>query len=290
MDTNTLNSGNKAERLDALRRLVGEGKRVESNGSVNNHIHTFYSFSPYSPSKAVWMAYLSGLNTAGIMDHDSVAGTEEFLAAGEIVGVATTNGVECRANFADTALAGRRINNPDQKTIAYLALHAIPHKNIGTVAEFFKPYQAARNARNRAMTEKINQITGGVNLALDFDRDILPLSKADEGGSVTERHLLYALALKIIEHTGQGGAALDLLGKLGVRVSGAAAEYLKDAENDFYAYDLLGVLKSAMVEQFYIGAADECPRAEEVVAFSKKIGAVAAYAYLGDVGDSVTGD
>ena len=48
---------------------------------VNNHIHTTYSFSPYSPTDAVYMAWKNGLKTAGIMDHDSVAGAREFLEA-----------------------------------------------------------------------------------------------------------------------------------------------------------------------------------------------------------------
>lgn len=38
---------------------------------VNNHIHTTYSFSPYNPTEAVYMAWKNGLKTAGIMDHDS---------------------------------------------------------------------------------------------------------------------------------------------------------------------------------------------------------------------------
>jgi hypothetical protein len=41
---------------------------------------------------------------------------------------------------------------------------------------------------------------------------------------------------------------------------------------------------------FYIDATEECPDVREVIALSKKIGAISAYAYLGDVGDSVTGD
>ena len=52
---------------------------------VNNHIHTTYSFSPYSPTKALYMAWQNGLKTAGIMDHDSVGGAKEFLKAAEII-------------------------------------------------------------------------------------------------------------------------------------------------------------------------------------------------------------
>ena len=54
---------------------------------INNHIHTTYSFSPYSPTAAVFAARAEGLCTAGIVDHDSIAGAHEFLEAAELVEV-----------------------------------------------------------------------------------------------------------------------------------------------------------------------------------------------------------
>ena len=68
------------QRLEHLKKLC-EGDFPETEGDVNNHIHTFYSFSPYSPSEAVYNAKKAGLKTAGIMDHDSVSGCREFIAA-----------------------------------------------------------------------------------------------------------------------------------------------------------------------------------------------------------------
>ena len=73
-----LNHENVDIRLESLEKLaiiIKEGKLPipEKGNDVNNHIHTTYSFSPYSPSKAIWMAYNSGLMTAGIMDHDSIS-------------------------------------------------------------------------------------------------------------------------------------------------------------------------------------------------------------------------
>ena len=87
-----LNDADKAVRLDALRSLkamidAGEIEAPVQGNDVNNHIHTTYSFSPYSPTKAVWMAYNAGLKTAGIMDHDSLSGAREFIEAAEIVGI-----------------------------------------------------------------------------------------------------------------------------------------------------------------------------------------------------------
>ena len=82
-----LNAATAEERLEALRQV----KKMHDEGMlpapaegkyVNNHIHTTYSFSPYSPTKAVYTAWMNGLVTAGIMDHDSVAGAEEFIEAG----------------------------------------------------------------------------------------------------------------------------------------------------------------------------------------------------------------
>ena len=81
-----LNAPAREDRLAALAEVYemsvrGEIPTPEKTDFVNNHIHTIYSFSPYSPTKAVYMAWQNGLATAGIMDHDSLSGAKEFLAA-----------------------------------------------------------------------------------------------------------------------------------------------------------------------------------------------------------------
>ena len=56
-------------------------------------------------------------------------------------------------------------------------------------------------------------------------------------------------------------------------------------------YDLLGVLKSGFLDRIFEQPDEaECPPAQSVVAFALAIGAIPAYAYLGDVGESPTGD
>lgn len=291
-----LNDADKQVRLDALRGLMamikaGEIEAPVQGNDVNNHIHTTYSFSPYSPTKAVWMAYNAGLKTAGIMDHDSLSGAREFIEAAEIVGILSTIGVECRASMKNTPLGDRRINNPDQEGIAYMALHGVPHQNIDVVVDFFKPYVKARNERNRKMIANINKLTASVGIELDFDKDVVPLSMAHDGGSITERHLLFALSKKITERLGKGEAVLKFLEEdLKIAVSSKIRTLLADSENDVYEYDLLGALKSNMVEKFYVDADEECPDVRDVITLAERTGAISAYAYLGDVGDSVTGD
>ena len=54
---NELNAGSKDERLGALKRAVAAASFPPVDPRmVNNHIHTTFSFSPYSPAAAVYAA------------------------------------------------------------------------------------------------------------------------------------------------------------------------------------------------------------------------------------------
>ncbi|HHV80638.1 TPA: PHP domain-containing protein [bacterium] len=292
-----LNNPDLDERLFSLRNLkvlidTGDIPKPSVNEyAVNNHIHTTYSFSPYSPSKSIWMAYKSGLVTAGIMDHDSISGAKEFISAGKIIGMATTIGVECRVDFSSTPLKGRKLNNPDQETVAYISLHGIPHTKIDTVKDYFSKYQKERNKRNKKMVDRLNSMMKAFDINIDFDRDVVPLSKYNEGGTITERHILFALSLKLIDKFGKGEKLVNFLkDTLRINLTRRIEGYLLDPDNEYYAYDLLGALKAELVPRFFIPATTECPPVEEIVKFSKETGSILAYAYLGDITESVTGD
>jgi len=255
---------------------------------INNHIHTTYSFSPYSPTAAVYAARMEGLCTAGIIDHDSISGAEEFIEAAKLIDMPVTIGMECRVSMDGTRLEGRRTNNPDQVGVSYMTIQSVPHDKISTLTEFFKPYQAARHARNRKMVEKINELLP--TIALDYDKDVLPLSMAAENGGVTERHLMYALAIKLTEQVGKGEAMVQKLADMGLTLSEKQKAQMMDTEYPFYEYDLLGLLKGAFVPQIFVDATDECPKLKDMVKLCADVDAYLCYAYLGDVGDSVTGD
>ncbi len=293
-----LNADTKEERLAALREIKartdkGELKTPEKTAYVNNHIHTTYSFSPYSPTKALYMAWQNGLGTAGIMDHDSVSGALEFIEAGEIIGMPVTVGAECRINMQSTALNGKRINNPDQISVAYAAIHGIPHQMISRFDSFFEKYRRHRNLRNLKMCRKINEIMAPYGVSIDFKGDVLPLSNSWEGGSVTERHILFALAKKLTERYKTPAEVLNFLeNDMNLKLSEKVKTQIADGDKtpQFYEYDILGALKSDLVEKFYIPATDECPDVSEYISICNETGAISAYAYLGDVGTSVTGD
>ncbi len=270
----SLNAPTKEERFTALRNAVSTAKFVPVDPRmVNNHVHTTYSFSPYSPSAAVYAARAEGLATCGIVDHDSIGGAKEFVLAGEIAGIPTTIGVETRVSFRETAFANRRTNNPDQIGNSYMVLHAVPHDRIDAVQAYFAPLRERRNSRNRKMIARINELYGSDGVSLDFERDVLPLSQAANGGSVTERHLMLALARQLLS-----------LGK--AKLPDGAT----DLERMLAEYDLVGTLKKDCIPKVFLPATDECPSLSEFVRFSAEVGGILAYAYLGDITSSVTGD
>lgn len=283
-----LDACEKAQRLENLQEVLKTTQFPPMVPQyINNHIHTTYSFSPYSPTAAVYAARMEGLCTAGIIDHDSISGAREFLEAAKLVDIPVTIGMECRATMAGTRLQGRRTNNPDQVGVSYMTIQSVPHDQIDRLNAFFAPYRAARDVRNRQMIEKINALLGE---DLDYDRDVLPLSMHHEGGGVTERHLMYALAQKMVARAGKGQGMVDYLASIGLTLSEKQKAQMLDTAYPFYEYDLLGILKSAFVPQIYVDATDECPTVAALVDLCREIDAYLCYAYLGDVGDSVTGD
>ncbi len=300
MTDNAVDALNNPDRLTRLAAAaeIGRGiaagtEKTARTEEVNNHVHTIYSFSPYSPSMMAFRAWSGGLRAVGCMDHDSVSGAEETLEACAAIGIGSTVGCEIRVSFTGTAVEGRKINNPDSANIVYIAIHGIPRSRLRETDEFLRPIRAARNSRNLAMVSGLNDLLPGFGIEpLDFNRDVASISCAAEGGSVTERHILYALAKKITAETGRGPSLLDFLEhRMRVEAPQRTRGYLLDARNPHYLYDLLGVLKTSLLPRFFVQPdGRECVPVSSAVAFANGIGAIPAYAYLGDVNVSPTGD
>ncbi len=292
-----LEAPTRQERIAALRRIVEKKKyglgNFPKSEEVNNHVHTHYSFSPYYPAHAAFQAAAAGLQAVGSVDHDSIGAARETEEAAALLGIGSTAGYELRVNFSGTAVEGRRLNNPDSENIGYIVIHGVPRTVIGRVEEFLRPINDARNARNRKQVERLNQILGEYEIEpLRFDAEVAPLSLVREGGSITERHILYALALRLIELFGKGEKLLETLRyRFGIDPPARVEKHLSDAENPHYAYDLLGVMKSTFLPSFFIQPnEEEAISVSYAVDFANEIGAIPAYAYLGDVGESPTGD
>ena len=303
---NTINdpAAGRDGRLAALRayeaeRIAAGRAAAAMTGEINNHVHTIYSFSPYTPSMAALRSRDAGLGAAGSVDHDSIGAAEEMVRACETVGIGGCVGFELRVSFKKgpggraSPFAERKINNPDSRGLVYMTVQGVPSPSTPAVRAFLKPIQQRRNERNRKMVEAINAILRDARLRqLDYDRDVLAISRAADGGGVTERHLLAAVSAVLIERCGKGAALAAALGSsLGVVCAPKQASLLGDAANPHYLFDLIGILKTGFLERVFIqpdGA--ECVDAGLVVDFARSVGAIPAYAYLGDVGESPTGD
>jgi len=289
------------ERLSALSGLEAGHRNAENrkNEEVNNHIHTIYSFSPYSPSMAALLARNAGLGAAGSVDHDSIAAANEMLAACAILGIGGCVGAEIRVSFrtgADGkpgAFASRKLNNPDSTGYAYTTIQGVPKQSIQKMAGFLAPIRKERLRRTQAMAVSANALLSEAGFSvIDFESDIIAKSKYNEGGGITERHLLAAMAEKVIQRFGKGPDLTEGLKlKMGVCVSPKLSALLSDPDNPHCLYDLLGVLKAEFLPGIYIQPDEkECIPAAEAAAFARAIAAIPAYAYLGDVGESPTGD
>jgi hypothetical protein len=290
------------ERLAALRSWLAEtgaAGRAGPDGEVNNHIHTIYSFSPYTPAMAALKAREAGLAAAGSVDHDSAAAAAELKAACAALGMGGCSGFELRVSFrrrtdgSASPLAERKFNNPDSVGYAYITVQGIPAPALDKAAAFLRPIREKRLLRSRAMTDAANAILREAKLpAIGFETDIMARSQYARGGEITERHILAAAASSLTAAFGRGGDLIDGMKKsLGIIAGAKQAAHLSDPGNPHYLYDLLGLLKTEFLPRFFIQPdEEECVPAKTAADFALAIGAIPAYSYLGDVGESPTGD
>jgi hypothetical protein len=297
-------AASREERLDALAGLAAalppqERSEGRPSGESNNHVHTIYSFSPYTPSMAALRSREAGLEAAGSVDHDSISASREMVAACALVGIGSVTGCELRVAFRSFpdgrrfSFADRKINNPDSAGIVYMTIQGVSSGQVDRLSAFLEPIRAARLERTARMTASASALLREAGIeGLDFERDVLSRSKAAEGGGVTERHLLAAVAERMIARYGRGPSLVEGLKRgFGLTASARLASLLADGSNPILEYDLLGVLKAGFLDRvFEQPGPGECPPAAGVVAFARSIGAVPAYAYLGDVAESPTGD
>ncbi len=292
-------------RVAALRLLLDSGVDLPPlTLESNNHIHTIYSFSPYTPAMACLAGREAGLQVVGSVDHDSLAAAEEMRDAGAMLGMGVVTGFECRVMMHSAAevasghapFAARKLNNPDSVGVAYMTVQGIPEGARDQVEEFLRPIRTARLERTRRMTGAANEILAGLGApTLDFEHDVLGISQFATGGTITERHLLYAMSVALIARFGRGRSLTRGLSELGVDIPDGLLDVLTDRQNPHLAHDLLGLLKAQFLSRFYIqptrmGDGGELPDARSVVDFALAIGAIPCYAYLGDVSASPTGD
>ncbi|HRZ86669.1 MAG TPA: PHP domain-containing protein [bacterium] len=142
----------------------------DSGGSVDLHVHTFFSDGTFSPADVVARASRLGLKAIGIADHDTVAGIPSAIAAGEAAGVEIVPAIELSADGRqhEVHILGyffRWQDIPFRKTLEKMA--------------------RARYERARSMAVKLREM----GLEIGFD-DILKISGE---GTIGRLHVAKAL-------------------------------------------------------------------------------------------------
>ncbi|MGL4985684.1 MAG: PHP domain-containing protein [Treponemataceae bacterium] len=280
-------NGEAEDRIEALKVLIdhlGELGFPQATAENHNHIHTIYSFSPYTPTIAAFIAKKSALSAVGSLDHDSISAATEMKTACDLLNMGCTTGFEARVNFKNTPYENKYLNNPQSLGIAYMTVQGIPSSAISQTREFLIPLQEARAERNRKMVDAFNQLLTkqyGKDILpiLSYDEDVLSLSKANEDGSVTERHILCAIAIKLSKSYPSITKLLSILKeRLKIALSLESEAFLSDSNNPHFIYDLIDVLKKSFLSQFFIQPNEyECLPVEKLTCFAHSIGAIPSY-------------
>lgn len=195
---NQLNDFDKTTRDAALCELArwlesGDIAATSLKDEFNLHFHTFFSYNAYgwSPARIAWEAKKYGLSVAGIVDFDVLDGMEEFLCAGETIGIRATTALETRVIVPE--YADKVISSPNEPGIGYyMAAGCFREPATGTQsAQALADMREMARQRNLQMIDRINGYLDSVRL--DYEADVLPLTPS---GNATERHILAAYDAK----------------------------------------------------------------------------------------------
>ncbi len=224
------------------------GKLIKKEGKRKAHraccgfIHSAYSFSPYSPAMAAYMAYNNGLTSAGMVDTGTLAGGEEFLSACQSFGVSGVVGVGYTTLLPKPYRKLCNIFSRDYAQFVYLAAFGIPVNAYYKMEKFLSAYRAEREECNRKILAQINSQFRGLGV-ISYEEDVMEGTKAIEGGTVTRSHVMLALAKRVIKMAGTGTALVDYLTKVQkISLSSREEKLLLSASNVNYQYDLCAIL------------------------------------------------
>ena len=181
-------------RMSTLENLASiDNTEVPVRQEVNLHYHTFFSFNAncWSPSRIAWESRKYGLEVAGIVDFDVLDGMDEFLAAGEFLGLKTVAGLETRVFVNE--LSDKVMSSPNEPGVAYfMASGCYQYPPTGSSARAILDSMAVTaKSRNLALISRVNSYLDQVQL--DYEADAIPLTPS---GNATERHLLTAYDAK----------------------------------------------------------------------------------------------
>jgi len=134
------------------------------------HVHSYCSDGMRSPTDAVEEACAAGLVAVSLTDHDTVAGLDEAMAAGERLGVQVIPGIEFSAHM-------------DEREVHILAYFL--DRRDARLIEHVERLRVYRHDRGKAIVERLNTL--GVEVTID---DVL---RKANGGLLGRPHIAAAM-------------------------------------------------------------------------------------------------
>lgn len=231
---------------------------------INLNIHTDFSFSPYTPSLAAYMAYKSGVKVACSCDYGTEFANEEFIYSCNVLGISALNGFEVTLSDKEgkECLASFYSITPECK-------------------QEFKPlltsFREQCVQRAKIVCEKINRKLRKYDMSLDFDKDVYKFVKGKKGATLTLKHVYMATAVKLEQKFGKGRRLAEFL-RTTLCLDILEGEYnlLCDANDPFYRYDLISALRHNFNS---VEAGLTPPALADYIAIAKRHGCAAAYEY-----------
>jgi L-fuculose-phosphate aldolase len=297
------------EALEELNNMIETGAipRPVMTDDIFMHCHSTYSHSPgHTPEYIAWKAKLLGLKAIGLVDHETVTGTEEFLEAASIVKIPNTaSGRETRDILKGTPFERMTTNFPGVKGETYMGFHCVARS---TDTDREKRAIQAKIKRFTATAEFLNSL-GILPEGINYDRDIEPLTEERPAGELrnpTEKHVAEAIARLICKHYGEfykdgryNAAAIECADKIIAKCAEAAGikpdkikkiDIEKDfkGKTDFFAFtdvirkNVVIVIKTIKNDKFeLLTKAEETPPIIELVREAYELGELPWALYLG---------
>ncbi|MDL1970133.1 MAG: PHP domain-containing protein [Candidatus Desulfofervidaceae bacterium] len=145
----------------------------ESEALIDLHTHSTASDGSFTPKELVSLAKEVGLKAVALTDHDTVAGLEEFMQAGEKLGIETVPGVELSAHF--------------EKGTLHILGYFLDFKDKYLLTELQK-FQKARTERNPKIVKKLQDL----GIPITYEEVVA----ASGGGQVGRPHFAKVLLAK----------------------------------------------------------------------------------------------
>lgn len=262
-----LKSKYKFVRLNALKAMKRKGELASQQKVGGNiQIHTSYSFSPYTPSMAAFMAHKFSLKIAGILDSYSISGAKEFISACKILDLTYSVGLELRGDFS-------AINTPHSN----IALFGIAEKNFKTLSKYLEKFRKHQIQNVKSTIVAVNKKLEPYGITISLKDDVLPIIQNKRDKVLLSKYVYFALADKIITKFGQGEKCYEFLRtSLNMEISELDMGLLADETNPFYIYDLVNIIAENYI---VFGAEKHYEQVDKIITLGHSVGAICSFEY-----------